>query len=112
MPTFCSSLEPEDEFWDFIGLMNAYLFRVGREGWQQFTQGLGVDGDYLVRENHKGIMLELYAEKICNIAPSLDEAHQMIAKTGNAAQEIITAESLAHGWREDFLPIFGESADD
>jgi hypothetical protein len=36
----------------------------------------------------------------------------MIAKAGNTTQEIINAESVAHGWRDDFLVIFGESADD
>jgi hypothetical protein len=106
---FCSALQPDDLFWDFVGLLNAYQFRVGREGWQQFCQGLGLDPDYLMTRNHHSVMLENYSQKICDIAPSLEEAREMLEKHGHTVETIITAESVAQAWREGFLVIFEDS---
>ena len=105
---FCSALEPEDWFWDFIGSTNAYLFKIGQEGWQQFAQGLGLDAETLIGRNHHGVMLSAYGEKICGIAPTADEVKALLAKAGNPTEEIATAESVAQGWRDDFMPILAE----
>jgi hypothetical protein len=107
---FCSAEEPDDTFWDFIGLVNAYAFRIGQEGWQQFAQELGVDADYLVDRNHRGVMLQAYSQKICGIAPSLEEVRTLFAEAGYPVERINTAEDVAQGWRDAFLPILGESS--
>jgi hypothetical protein len=105
---FCSALEPEDWFWDFIGLSNAYLFKIGQEGWQQFAEGLGLEAKMLIERNHHGAVLDAYGEKICGIAPTADEFKALVAKAGHPAEWIPTAETVAQGWRDDFMPILDE----
>jgi hypothetical protein len=106
---FCSALEPDDWFWDFVGLSNAYLFKIGQEGWQQFAESLGLDAKMLIERNHHGVMLDAYGEKICGIAPTADEFKALVAKAGRTVARVPTAETVAQDWREDFMPIFEES---
>jgi hypothetical protein len=105
---FCSALEPEDWFWDFIGLSNAYLFKIGQEGWQRFAEDLGLDAETLLARNHHGLMLDAYGEKICGIAPTADEFKALVAKAGKPVERVPTAEDVAKGWRDDFMPILEE----
>ena len=76
---FCSALEPDDYYWEFIGKANAYFFKIGQEGWQQFAQGLGLDAKMMIERNHHGTMLSVYSQKICDLAPSADELKAILA---------------------------------
>jgi hypothetical protein len=106
---FCTTIEgDEDGMWDFAASAAAYRFRIGREGWQQFTRGIGVDGDYLVRMNHSGFCLTAFGDKICNLAPSADELRGMLAQRGHHVEKLHTAEDVAKSYRRDFMPLVGE----
>lgn len=85
--------------WNFIGMSSAFFFRTGTEGWRMFGEWLGVDVDYLVKENYKGTMLETCTENICNIAPSPDEIKALLAEHGLPEPQLPTAESVHKSWR-------------
>ena len=59
----------------------AFGFLIGREAWRMFTQGLGVDGDNLIRCNHESLVLEYYGEGICKAAPSAESLRATLAKS-------------------------------
>jgi len=104
---FCDLIETDDE-WDYVGNIAAYLFRIGREGWHQFTKAIGVDANFLFKENHQGTMLEQYGDKICEIAPSAEELQAKMAKAGNPQVRLKTADDNFRSWRRLFAQICPE----
>lgn len=98
---------------NLVGLISAYRFRIGREAWQQFTQGLGVDGDYLVRSNYLGRQLERCTENICTVAPSDEEMravfHEAIRSVlndaGHPADQMLTTAHLCRSWQKMFAQV-------
>jgi hypothetical protein len=84
----------EDETWDGMAMNSAYLFKIGREAWSQFTEEIGVDGGHLVRGNYHGLMLDVCGDNICNLAPSADELRATLAAAGHSGEEVVTAARL------------------
>ena len=90
----------EDGDWDLMGMTNAYMFRIGMEGWLLFCERFGVDSDDLVQGNYKGMMLETCSQNICNIAPSAEELKAYLAEKGEAKErDFVTAEDQCKSWR-------------
>jgi hypothetical protein len=98
----------EDETWDGMAMNSAYLFKVGREAWRQFTEEIGVDGGHLVRGNCQGLMLDLCGDNICNLAPSADELRATLAADGHSAEDVVTAARMRKSWRRLFAEACGE----
>ena len=89
----------EDGDWDFLGMTNAFYFRIGVEGWRLFCESLGVDADYLMQGNYGGDMLETCGENICRIAPSADELKAYLVERGNPDPHLPTADGMFKAWR-------------
>jgi hypothetical protein len=104
---FCQATgDDPDDFWEHVGLLSAYRFRIGQEAWQQFTERLGVDGEYLVRGNHQGHFLAEYRDKICALAPSGEETKALLTKMPQkSADALTTAEDLCRSWQRLFAEI-------
>ena len=95
-----------DGDWDRLGMVSAYRFAIGVEGWRLFCEGLGVDPEMLVAGNYKGNMLEVCNENICRLAPGAEELKQYLAETGNPAEEeLATADDLRKGWKKMFAKV-------
>lgn len=97
-----------DGTWLFSANASAYRFRIGREGWRLFTEGIGVDGDALVRGNYLGIMLDLCADPICELAPSPETLRACFELNGRTVGTLTTAEDLAKVWRRMLAKICDE----
>lgn len=94
--------------WELTAVFGAYHFRVGRVGWEKFTESIGVDGDYLVRSNYRGRMLQIYGDDICERAPYEDQIRAELAKSGRSAKTLITADSAAKSWRKVLAQILDD----
>jgi hypothetical protein len=86
--------------WDFIGGCHAYRFKVEVDAWDKFTGNLGVDGQKLVKENHQGSMLELFADVVYGFAAGREEFMARLEKEGEDPTRFPTAEGLAEQWLE------------
>jgi len=94
-----SQEDPAQEVWDQIGMSQAYLFKVERDGWHEFTQTIGVDPNELVRANHEGLLLDTYGDQFYNLAPTENEFAQLAASLGLSLNQIPTAKGVAKYWR-------------
>jgi hypothetical protein len=95
----------KDGMWDLIGAANAYMFRVGKEGWKQFVQGLGIDGDQLIRGNHQGLLLDLCGDNICGLPITLEHLQAAFSARGLESQEFTTADDQCRSWRRLFSQV-------
>ena len=90
--------QDKNQGWGFIGNSHAYRFKLGVDAWEIFTNSLGVDGQKLLKDNHQGSMLELFADQIYGLAPTAEEFAQHLAEEGEAVETLLTAESIAQDW--------------
>jgi len=103
---FCDLLDgPEGDpegGWDAIAGFFAYKFRTGRDGWEQFTEEIGGPGvgEYLVKENYGGELLNIFGERVRNLAPSADQVKERIARIGVETDRLWTAEDFCEAWHE------------
>jgi hypothetical protein len=104
---FCDLIETDDES-DYIASIAAYLFRIGREGWLEFTQSIGVDAESLIKGNYQGGMLNEYGDKICEIAPSAEDLLAKMTKHGRSPESMKTAADNCRSWRQLFAQICPE----
>ncbi len=110
---FCAVIDGDaDGQWDDVGVAAAYRFRIGHEAWAGFTTKLGVDGDRLVRGNYLGNALVTYGSKICDLAPTFEEAQVLFQRLGQRVGRtdgsIATAATLEREWRELFDEVCRE----
>jgi hypothetical protein len=95
------------EWWgDYIAGCAAYRFRVGKEGWDQFTQSIRVDGKLLVQQNYRGTLLHACEQDILNLAPTLEELESLRRSLPGQEEQSVnccTAESLCSRWRKYFM---------
>jgi hypothetical protein len=101
---FCDLIQTNDDL-DYMAKVAAYLFRIGREGWLQFTRSIGVDAAYLLQGNYYGEMLHIYGDTICEIAPSAEELLAKMTKRGKPPSELKTAADNYRSWRKLFSQI-------
>jgi hypothetical protein len=90
----------EDEVgnWEFIGECHAYRFKVELDGWEQFTESIGADSQKLIADNHRGSLLELFADRIYELAPTKEELIPTLDQQGISANYLPTPESVAQEW--------------
>jgi hypothetical protein len=107
-PTAEPAEESDDELdaesaWLDIGLVAAYRFRIGREAWEQFCEGIGVDGNLLVAGNYQGFMLEMGEGRLSSVAPSEDQMPEILARMGHEGPVTVkTARDLTLSWKDLF----------
>lgn len=83
--------------------VNAYLYRVGHDGWRQFTDGLKIDGQWLIDGNYAGQLLGLCNVNLLPLAPEPEYVLEVIRSVGITAEgELLTAEAIAKSWRRMF----------
>jgi predicted DNA-binding protein (UPF0251 family) len=101
MATFEATRTPEKfDAWNFIAECHAYRYRIETDAWNIFTQELGVDGDWLVKANHRGSALELLGERICELAPTYERMVDLFESEGEDPQKLVTAKASAREWRD------------
>ncbi len=88
-----------DGTWTLVANTSAYRFRIGLEGWRQFAEGIGIDGDFLARGNYQGAILDVCAEPIRDLAPSTETMMVCLRHYGRPTEKLTTADDLAKGWR-------------
>jgi hypothetical protein len=99
------SAEDENGDWDLIGAVSAYLFRIGQQGWTQFTQELGIDGDAQVRANHQGELLELCGGNLCHLPITAEQLEAAFKARGFESSGLVTADDLARSWEQLFREV-------
>jgi len=90
---------------DLIGAANAYMFRIGKEGWKQFVDGLGIDGAALIRGNHQGMLLDLCGDNICGLPITPEQLRVAFSAHGLESQEFTTADDQRRSWRQLFAQV-------
>ncbi len=95
----------EHGMWSMIGSAAAYQFRIGKLAWEEFTSGIGIDGDALVRANYQGMLLDACSANICNMAPARDELQAVC----DADVKTCVAD-LVDGWRHCQNGMIGKAA--
>jgi hypothetical protein len=91
--------DDEDGTWDLIGGCHAYRFKVEVDAWDLLANELGVDGQKLLRDNHRGTLLELFTDQIYEIALEREDFVVHFVKHGGDPAKLPTAESSAKEWR-------------
>lgn len=86
--------------WDFIGGIHAHRFKLEVDAWELFTEGIGVDGLKLVTDNHHGTMIELFTDRMYDLAPAPEQLMLCLEREGVATDHMPTAESIARQWRD------------
>lgn len=86
--------------WDFIGGVHAHRFKLEVDAWELFTEGIGVDGLKLVTDNHRGTMIELFTDRMYELAPAPEQLMLCLEREGVAPDHMPTAESIARQWRD------------
>lgn len=87
-------------FWEQMIVCHGYRFKLERDGWEQFMTSIGVESHRLLFANHRGSMLELFGDRIYELAPSREEFVKFAAAQGLSQNAIPTAKTLAQGWRD------------
>jgi len=95
----------KDGMWDLIAATNAYMFRIGREGWTQFVHTLGIDGDQLIRGNHQGALLELCGDNICGLPITPEQLQTAFNARGFESKDFTTAEDQCRSWKRLFAQV-------
>jgi hypothetical protein len=88
---------------DFWLITNAYMYRVGHEGWQLFLDQSGLDGDALIKGNYQGQLIKLANENLLKVAPSEEQMQALLQQQSGEQQELVTPEIKAREWRKMFL---------
>ncbi len=86
--------------WDFISKCHAHRFRVEVDAWELFTGTLGINSQHLLSANHRGSLLELFSDRVYDIAPSTEELVQTLEAAGQSADGLPTPARLAQEWRD------------
>ena len=60
-----ATLNDEDPMWLDIAQLFAHRFRVQRDAWAAFSDGLRGVGDHLVKGNYDGHAMEMYGDRVC-----------------------------------------------
>ncbi len=105
--------EDHSEVWEHVAVISAYRFRVGVEGWRQFTAELGVDADSLQqRGGYRGKLLDLCSDDICKVNITAEEVKgylermgDYLERVGDPAEEPVTSEDLAYSWERQFNQV-------
>jgi hypothetical protein len=98
----------QDGKWRITSEISAYLFRIGKQGWDQFVWEIGVDDDFLVRSNYRGTFLTALGENICNWSVS-DDHILKLAEVGLIPKgDLVTADELARSWKH----LFAQASED
>lgn len=98
--------EVDGGFREFILATNAYLFKVGHDGWRLFCQQMKINGDYLISSNYHGALLQIANENLLTDAPDADYVRQvMTSYSTEFGGELKTAEDEAKRWRRMFRKV-------
>jgi hypothetical protein len=91
--------DDEDGTWDRVGGCHAYRFKVEVDAWDLFAKELGVDGQKLLRDNHRGTLLELYTDQVYEIALGREDFLEYFVKHDGDPAKLPTGEGSAREWR-------------
>ena len=94
--------------WDYVGGIHAYRYKVECDGWELFTQELGIDGQKLVTDNHQGSLLQLIGDRLYAEAPTSEVVAARLAEAGQGQVTPTTGESIAKGWRAMLREVLTE----
>lgn len=101
--------EDDGGFREFILATNAYLFKVGDDGWRLFCQQIKINGDFLISSNYHGALLQIANENLLADAPDTDYVRQvMTSYSTEFGGELKTAEDEAKRWRRMFRMVCRE----
>ena len=88
-----------DGQWSLAAQASAYRFKIGLEGWLQFTEELGVNSDYLVAGNYHGCLLQLCDLNLSPLAPTADELKRLLQEAGESPEgDLLTSHDLQESW--------------
>jgi hypothetical protein len=88
---------------------NAYLYKVGHDGWQLFVDRLGINGRWLIEGNYTGALLEICNENLLAEAPQADYVQRVLEQaTQQPVNEVITADEKAKRWWRLFRRVCRE----
>jgi hypothetical protein len=100
MATIEYTRKPEkQDTWNFIAECHAYRFRIETDAWDIFTKEFGIDGDWLMKANHRGLVLEFCAGRIYDMAPTYEQMVAAFEEEGEDPRKLPTAEASAREWK-------------
>ena len=100
-----ATLNDEDPMWLDMSQLHAHRFRVQRDAWALFSDGLSGVGDHLVKGNYDGHALEMYGDKICGLAPSEEQLEAIAERWGFDVDDLPTVEDDYASWRALVRPM-------
>lgn len=89
----------DDPLWLDIGDAHAFRFKVALEGWERFAEDVGADGQWLVESNHQGTLLELFTDRILDLAPTPERVGEIFGDSTDQGARLPTPENEAKRWR-------------
>ena len=98
-------LNDEDPMWLDMSQLHAHRFRVQRDAWALFSDGLSGVGDHLVKGNYDGHALEMYGDKICGLAPSEEQLEAIAERWDFDVDDLPTVEDDYASWRALVRPM-------
>jgi hypothetical protein len=90
----------ETETWEFIAECHGYRYRVEVDAWEIFTNELGIDGLALMKANHKGSALDLFGDRIYELAPTREDVIEMFEARGEDPAKLPTPHASAREWQD------------
>lgn len=105
----CVQQGDHEGFLEVLLAVNAFLFKVEHDGWQQFIDRLGINGRWLVAANYSGSLLDLAEDNLLAEAPDADYVQQVLEQsTRQPVNELVTAEARARYWWRLFRKVCRE----
>jgi len=99
-----TSEEPRLEL-GLIWGVHAYLYKVRSDGWNSFTDKLGINGDSLVRNNYLGNFLALQGQQVYDQAPTVEELQAEFAACDMKAPRLLTADECTEEYYAAMRPF-------
>ncbi len=98
--------EDPDGYLELMLATNAYLFKVGHDGWQLFCERLKINGDYLIQSNYCGPLLAIANENLLKDVPDADYVRKAMAPfSTEPIGDLTTAEVEAKRWWRMFRKV-------